>query len=281
MKSRPLQVFCGSVNTTKSANALPNFNYLEISNDISIVTYSATTEEQRLHLKPPKNSFDNSLIIENFNVKCPLYDSYGEDKIVNVVFILKGINFLLSDAEFVTQEVITYRFGSESITQIVLPELLASHLSLLEIKNTQGKAKQVYLRGWAYQLAHAITETLTHLFISQSPRPFKQSDVQKIRLLGYSLKSNLHKSSPSLEEMASMADMSMTKFKTIFKEVYGVSPHQYILDLKLNQAQYLLKQRCLSISEIAYKVGFNHPSALTRLFQNKLGIAPNQVLMKN
>lgn len=281
MKSRPLQVFCGSVNTAKSAIALPDFNYFEISDDISIATYTSTAERKRLHLKPPQNSFDNSLIVENFNVKCPLCTNYGENKMVNVVFILKGINFLLGNDESITQEMLSQRFGSESITQIVLPELLTSHLSLLEIKNTQEKAKQVYLRGWAYQLAHAITETLTYLFVSQSPRPFKQTDIQKIRILGYSLKSSLHKSSPSLEEMAITTNMSVTKFKTIFKQVFEVSPHQYILNLKLNQAQYLLKQQCLSISEIAYKVGFNHPSALTRLFQNKLGLAPNRVLMRN
>lgn len=277
MKSRPLHVFCGSVNTIKSANELSDFNYSEISDDISIATYSCISEEQRLFIKPPENSFDNSLIIERFNVKCPSFIKNGENRIVNVAFILKGINFLLGDDESETQEMHGQRFGSESITQIVLPELLASYLFLFEIKNTQEKVKQAYLRGWAYQLAHAITQTLTCLFVLQSPKSFKQSDIQKIKLLGFSLKSSVHKSSPSLQEMAATSDMSITKFKSIFKEVFDVSPHQYILDLKLNHAQYLLKQHSLSISEVAYKVGFNHPSSLTRLFQNKLGIAPNEV----
>ncbi len=280
MKSRPLQVFCGSVNSIKSVIELPNFNYSEISDDISIATYSSISEEQRLFIKPPENSFDNSLIIEKFNVKCPPFISYEENKFVNVAFILKGINFLLSDNESVTQEMLTKGFGSESIAQTVLPELLESHLFLLETKNMHEKAKQVYLRGWAYQLAYAITETLNYLIVSKSSKQFKQSDIQKIKLFGSSLKSSIHKSSPSLQEMAAKSDMSVTKFKSIFKEVFDVSPHQYILDLKLNHAQYLLKQHSLSISEVAYKVGFNHPSSLTRLFQNKLGIAPNEVLHK-
>ncbi len=281
MNSRPFQVFCGSINTAKSSITLPNFNYFEISDDIAIATYAYyALEECKLVLKPPKSSFDNCLIIENINITCPLSSNIGEKKIVNFAFILKGINYLLEDNEFTIEEILERRFNSESITQIVLPELLASHLLLLEIKTTHEKAKQVYLRGWAYQLAHAITEALNYLFDSQPFNQFKKSDIQKIRLLGYSLKKNLHKTSPSLGEMATAADMSMTKFKTIFKQVFEVSPHQYILNLKLNQAQYLLKQHSLSISEVAYKVGFNHPSALTRLFQNKLGVTPNKVLSK-
>ncbi|MES2517959.1 MAG: helix-turn-helix transcriptional regulator [Bacteroidota bacterium] len=281
MNTRPLQVFCGSINTTESSNAFPNFNYFEISDDIAVATYSYTGEHNNLPLKYPDNPVDNSLIIQVFKTKCPFSANSEKNDFVNVAFVLKGISSLLEDGQLTSEDTLDMRFNSESITQIVLPELVASHLSLLEIKTTQEKIKQVHLRGWAYQLAYAITEAMSHLFTSNTINQFKQSDIQKIRQLGYSLKSNLHKSSPSLDDMAKMAEMSPTKFKTIFKEVLGMSPHQYILNLKLNHAQYLLKHQSLSVSEVAYKVGFNHPSALTRLFQSKLGVAPNMVLSRN
>lgn len=166
MTSRPCQVFCGSINTAKSSITLPDFKYFEISNDIAIATY--TIEGHKLILKSPKNSLNNCLIIQNFNIKSPLSTNKGENKTVNIAFILKGISFLLEDDEFKIEEMLERRFNSESITQIILPQLLASHLSLLEIKTTHEKTKQVYLRGWAYQLAHAITETLSRLFNSHS-----------------------------------------------------------------------------------------------------------------
>lgn len=282
MNSRPLQVFCGSINTAESYIAFPNFNYLEISDNIAVATYSYTGELNILPLKYFDNPKENSLIIQVFKTKYPFSDSTERNGFVNIAFILKGINSLMEDGQIISKDTLDLRFNSESITQIVLPELLASHLSLLEIKTTtQEKLKQVHLRGWAYQLAFAITEAIGNLFASNSINQFKQSDIQRIRQLGYSLKSNLHKSSPSLEDMAKVAEMSTTKFKTIFKEILGVSPHQYILNLKLNHAQYLLKHQSLSISEVAYRVGFNHPSALTRLFQSRLGIAPNLFLSKN
>ena len=281
MKSRPLQVLCGIIDTVESYTCFPNFNYLEISDDIAVATYSYTGEASILPVKHSDNPTDNNLIIQVFKTKCPFADTSENNVYVNVAFILKGISSLLEDSRLLSEDTLDLRFNAESITQIVLPELVSSHLSLLEIKTTQEKLKQVHLRGWAYQLAYAITEAIGHLFVSDSVNQFKKSDIQKIKQLGYSLKSNLHKSSPSLEDMAKMAEMSPTKFKTIFKEVLGMSPHQYILNLKLNHAQYLLKHQSLSVSEVACKVGFNHPSALTRLFQSKLGIAPHVVLSKN
>ena len=282
MKSRPLQVFCGCVNTTESSNTLLDFNYHEISSNIAIATYVHTTGGHKLVLKHPENSFDNCLIIEKFNAYCPITFNDGEKKIVNVVFILKGINFLLKDDKFTIDQMIESRFNFESISQIVLPELLASHLSLLELKTTYGNTKQVCLEGWAYQLEHAITEAISQLYDdSHSLNSFKKSDIQKIRLMRYSLKSNLHKKSPTLRQMATCANMSITKFRIIFKEVLNVSPHQYILNLKLNHALFLLKKHTLSVSEIACKVGFIHPSKLARLFRNKLGVAKNKVLSKN
>ena len=281
MNIRPLQVFCGSINTADSYSAFPDFNYFEISDDIAVATYSYTGELNILPLKYYDNPKDNSLIIQVFKIKCPFLETTEKNTFVNIAFILKGINSLLEDGQLISEDTLNLIFNSKSITQRVLPELVLSHLLLLEIKTTQEKIKQVHLRGWAYQLAFAITEAIGHLFTSNSINQFKQSDIQKIRQLEYSLKSNLHKSSPSLQNMAKTAEMSPTKFKTLFKEILGMSPHQYILNLKFNHAQYLLKHQSLSISEVAYRVGFNHPSALTRLFQSKLGIAPNVVLSKN
>ena len=158
--------------------------------------------------------------------------------------------------------------------------MVAFHLALLEIKSTPEKLKQVYLKEWAYNLARAITDTINDCLIPLDVQKFKNIDVERIKNLGFSLKSNLHKSSPTLDEMAKVVIMSPTKFKTLFKEIWGLSPHQYILSIKLNYALHLLKYQSLSVSEVSFKVGFNHPSALTRLFQSKLGLSPHLAVAK-
>jgi AraC-like DNA-binding protein len=278
MNNRPLQVFCGNINTAESSVTCPDFSCMEICDHISVVTYTYTgVNSGNTLLKPVENPTENNLVIQVFKTKNPFIGNAVNKTFVNVAFILKNINLILGNESLSMGDTEKGIFNPESITQIILPELVTSHLAMLEIRAEQESIKQIQIRGWAYQLAFAITETVSSHTIPQTLHKFKQSDIQKIRNLGYSLKSNLQKTSPSLEEMAKTVDMSPTKFKTMFKEVLGVSPHQYILNLKLNHAQYLLKHQSLSISEVAYKVGFNHPSALTRLFQKKLGICPNEI----
>jgi AraC-like DNA-binding protein len=277
MNNRPLQVFCGNIDTTESSVICPNFLCLEICDDISVVTYAYTGINNTLPLKPIECPKENNLIVQVFKTNNPFTGKTLNKDYVNVAFILKNINALFGEENLSMQETLSVIFNPESITQIILPELVNSHLSMLEIISKQEHIKQIQIKSWAYQLAYAITETVSNHSTPEALHKFKQSDIQKIRSLGYSLKGNIHKTSPSLEEMAKSVDMSPTKFKTLFKEVLGASPHQYILNLKLNHAQYLLKHQSLSISEVAYKVGFNHPSALTRLFQTKLGVCPNEI----
>jgi AraC-like DNA-binding protein len=93
--------------------------------------------------------------------------------------------------------------------------------------------------------------------------------------------SETYKTSPTVQEMASMADMSVSKFKIIFSNEYGESPHQHILGEKLIMARELLRSGRYSVSQVSYKVGFNHPSGFTRLFKHKFQCNPSELIFSN
>jgi AraC-like DNA-binding protein len=69
-----------------------------------------------------------------------------------------------------------------------------------------------------------------------------------------------------------MAGMSESKFKKVFQEAFGQSPHQYILEKKLEYANELLKSGQYTLTQIAYKLGYNHTSGFTRLYKKKLNV---------
>jgi AraC-like DNA-binding protein len=60
----------------------------------------------------------------------------------------------------------------------------------------------------------------------------------------------------NLEEMVKELPMGYSRFRKLFKETVGISPNQYLLELRLNKAKELLQSTNLSINEIAYKTGF-------------------------
>lgn len=81
-----------------------------------------------------------------------------------------------------------------------------------------------------------------------------------------------------LNQIAAKAQISPYHFLRLFKQSMGITPHQYILQCRLNQAKYLLEHSQLSIVEIATRTGFCDQSHLTRYFKRMIGVTPKQLL---
>jgi AraC family transcriptional regulator len=83
----------------------------------------------------------------------------------------------------------------------------------------------------------------------------------------------------SLDQLAATVHLSPFHLARRFKQTTGVSPHQYLIEVRVNAARALLDagsgQR--SLAEIAAAVGFADQSHLTRHFKRRFGVTPRQV----
>jgi len=79
----------------------------------------------------------------------------------------------------------------------------------------------------------------------------------------------------TVESLAVIAALSRSKFAALFKETVGQSPNHYITELRVSIAQNLL-QKGKPISIIANEVGYEHGSALARVFRKSLGVSPTE-----
>ncbi|MGO1501671.1 MAG: AraC family transcriptional regulator [Marinobacter sp.] len=87
------------------------------------------------------------------------------------------------------------------------------------------------------------------------------------------IRANLHRKL-TVQELASEACLSVSRFHEVFREVVGTTPHQFLLQTRLNQAITLLASTPLSVSEISYRVGFSSQSALTNALRKHKGTTP-------
>lgn len=79
----------------------------------------------------------------------------------------------------------------------------------------------------------------------------------------------------SLEKICKKFYFSKNHIINIFKKEFGVTPIQYINNLKLNHAKYLLEVTSDTLESISLKSGFNDYSYFYKLFYKETGLSPS------
>ena len=79
----------------------------------------------------------------------------------------------------------------------------------------------------------------------------------------------------SLDNIASVFHVSKSYLSHIFKEVFGLSPINYLIGVRVAHAKQLLASTNCSISEISSAVGYSNPNYFSILFRKVTGETPS------
>jgi AraC family transcriptional regulator len=77
-----------------------------------------------------------------------------------------------------------------------------------------------------------------------------------------------------IQDLATHLGISKFHFSRLFKQSIGISPHQYVMQQRIEQAKQLLKKADRSISDIALECGFNSHAHLSKYFRQIVGMTP-------
>jgi AraC-like DNA-binding protein len=83
-------------------------------------------------------------------------------------------------------------------------------------------------------------------------------------------------SPPVINELADNANMSATKLKRLFRQIFGNSIFSYYQEFRMKEAARLLKEKNLSVSDVGYRLGFTNLSHFSRVFEEHIGMKPKQ-----
>jgi AraC-like DNA-binding protein len=78
-----------------------------------------------------------------------------------------------------------------------------------------------------------------------------------------------------LDNIADEAFFSKFHFIRLFKKIYGKTPHQYLITVRIENAKHLLKDG-IPVSQVCYSVGFGSLSSFSGLFKKMAGLTPSQ-----
>jgi AraC-like DNA-binding protein len=77
-----------------------------------------------------------------------------------------------------------------------------------------------------------------------------------------------------LKEVASECGLSVSHFSRAFRRTVGAAPHSWLLTHRIEVAKAKLRDRRLSLSDVAMACGFADQSHLTRVFTRIVGVSP-------
>ena len=92
-----------------------------------------------------------------------------------------------------------------------------------------------------------------------------------------------HYADPALtnQVLADCCHISEAHFREVFRQSCGVTPKQYILELRMEKAKLLLPDHVLSVGQIAEQCGFSNPYHFCRSFRAMTGMTPTDYRRAN
>lgn len=138
---------------------------------------------------------------------------------------------------------------------------------LVQCWNDTDSGAQLRQTACAYGLLGAILQN----------KPATEKDTSITKAIGY-MQIN-YSNSLNVDDIAQQIGLERTYFSYLFKRETGISPHQYLTQLRIRKARQLLDTERYSISEVSYLVGLG-PHNFSRLFKKEVGISPLEYLRK-
>ena len=95
------------------------------------------------------------------------------------------------------------------------------------------------------------------------------------------LENNISNPNITNKMLAKMAGISEVYFRRLFLTEYGITPKQYIIDIRIQKAKQLLGDGKRKISEVSDECGFSSVYHFCRAFKEKAGITPTEYMKQN
>lgn len=173
-------------------------------------------------------------------------------------------------ALFVLEPLHRETYGFRGRLQLGAGELVRV-VSLLDALEHEQEA---CLQGFQSLLAAYFMQLVVLLsrYYSASPERPTRAMLRLADTLAY-LEENYHRPL-DLSDLADRANLSRNQFLRVFKKAFGTTPVTYLASRRIQEAQRLLEDTALSISQIAFDTGFSDSNYFSRRFYQLTGTSP-------
>jgi AraC family transcriptional regulator len=135
-----------------------------------------------------------------------------------------------------------------------------------------GQARRPYLEALSGVLAHELSCVNDEVVCAPKVNRGGLASWQKRVVVGY-IEEHLREP-VSLLKLAKLARLSQHHFCRAFKQSFGIPPHQYLVQRRMEVAKLLLASRTNSVTDIALSLGYSQTSSFSSSFRKATGWTP-------
>ncbi|MHC0442827.1 helix-turn-helix domain-containing protein [Flavobacterium sp. 3-210] len=150
-------------------------------------------------------------------------------------------------------------------------------LHSLKQKSTNDPHYGLLIKGVSYNLLGYLIERLN----SKMPKigMHLEKDIQAVMVSQQQLLSNLLIPFPGTEFLANIANMSSTKYRNLYEDIFGMSPAKFFKNEKLLLAKELLESGDFNlVSDVSFELGYNKTAYFSAIYRDYFGVLPKTVL---
>ncbi|HDZ3729476.1 TPA: helix-turn-helix transcriptional regulator [Vibrio harveyi] len=148
-------------------------------------------------------------------------------------------------------------------------------LFMLEAK-AKGRNGRIYLNNLVSLLAtHYIQNYSNYFDLKNNQLAASKFDQHQVDKIDHYIEENIG-DNIAVDDLADLLGCSKFYFLREFKKLIGVTPYQYLMNKRLEQARVALSSGSVNIALTAHELGFNDQSHFTRAFKNHFGMTPGQ-----
>lgn len=140
------------------------------------------------------------------------------------------------------------------------------------------RLKSLYLEGKLLELASAFAnEVILEKDLAVAPRELNPSDSGALARLRRLIDENDAKPLP-VSELAKKSFMSESRLRELFRQQYGTTIYQYVLDCRMEKARELLSGGNYQVKDAACFAGYSNISHFSETFRKKFGCTPSEYI---
>jgi AraC-like DNA-binding protein len=225
------------------------------------------------------NKTEYEILIDNekeTNSFCVFFSS----NLLKDLFILqsKSINFILENYGYETEEINYFERTYESN--------LLENSGFQNFKDNYSAFREdkLWLSQSYVQLLHILPGISNIYSLQLNNLNFKKT-ATKVEIFRRLLmaKEFLHCNvygTTSLEELSRISLLSVNLLIRLFKQAFGITPHQYFINVKMKKAKELLRNKNKSVTDICNLLQLSSIGSFSNSFKRKTGITPSEFQKK-